>query len=80
MEDVIVNILMSLAGFSLVTMWGMNLWELRQLRKDNRELSQAIATLSSAISSLQVQLSFKVGRDDCAEHRSGFERRVDVRQ
>lgn len=80
MEETFVNILLAVCGFTLITMWGMNLWELRQLRKDNKELSQAISILSSTIAALQVQLGFKVSKEDCAEFRSGFERRVEVRQ
>ena len=75
MSDVLINLLIAVAGFSLVTMWGINLWELRQLRKDNRELGVAIAGLASVIASLKVQLDFKVNSDTCAEHRAGFERR-----
>lgn len=69
MDELFMHILLSIAGFSVAGMWAMNLWEIRNLRKDNRELSLAIANLTSTIAGLKVELENKVSEVDCAETR-----------
>lgn len=63
------TIILAVCGFALVTLWGTNLWELRMLRKDNKDLTAAISALSSTIVALQVELAHKVPKEECAELR-----------
>lgn len=75
MDSTVTQLILAAAGFSIATLWGVQLWEVRNLRGDNKKLTDAIAELSAAIGTFRVQLEYKVDTDICSEHRNSFERR-----
>lgn len=69
------HIILAIAGFALVTLWAIQLWEVRALRKDNASLRESIMALTTAVAALTAELGHKVSKEDCAEHRSDYHRR-----
>lgn len=58
----------AIAGLFAV-LWGINLFEIRELRKDNKLLATNIAALTATIATLTAELGHKVSGEQCASHR-----------
>lgn len=58
----------------IAVIWGLNLFEIRELRKDNKLLSGNIAALTATIANLTANLDHKMEKEACTAYRMGLVR------